>query len=297
MPSPAGSPFASHPRSFAENLYVYPVLSRRAGGISIGINLNRDQFCNFRCIYCQVERAEEKSPEANDAKSAESEIDLPRLAEELDWILEQYASGQLFQTARFSRVPEALRRLNDIAFSGDGEPTACNNFAAAVAVCAEARRRHHLDEAKLVLITNATLLHRPPVQEGLAILDRNHGEIWAKLDAGTEAYYAHVARSAVAWRRILENLLATARARPIVIQTLFMRIHDQPPPAEEIAAYIERLREILAGGGQIKLVQIHTIARPPAEPYAAPLENAEVDAIAERVRRETSLPVAAFYGE
>ena len=63
MPSPADPLFASHPRSFAENLYVYPVLSRRAGGISIGINLNRNQFCNFRCIYCQVERDEKYLPQ------------------------------------------------------------------------------------------------------------------------------------------------------------------------------------------------------------------------------------------
>jgi wyosine [tRNA(Phe)-imidazoG37] synthetase (radical SAM superfamily) len=286
--------FASHPRSFAENLYIYPVLSRRAGGISIGVNLNRDQFCNFRCIYCQVDR-DEKTRENNANPAAHSAIDLPRLADELNWTLEQFTSGKLFLSGRFAQAPEALRRLNDIALSGDGEPTACPQFAEAVALCAEARQRHRLDEVKLVLITNATLLHRPKVQEGLAILDRNHGEIWAKLDAGTEGYYALVARSAVPYRQILENLLTTARVRPIVVQTLFMRIHGQLPPVEEIAAYIERLREIVAGGGRIKLVQIHTVARQPAESYAEPLERDEVDALAERVRRETGLTVSAFY--
>ena len=292
MSSPADPLFGSHPRSFAENFYVYPVLSRRAGGISIGINLNRDQFCNFRCIYCQVERQyrEGEAP-------AETAIDLMRLAEELNWTIEQFASGRLFQSGRFDHTPEALRRVNDIAFSGDGEPTAFPNFAEAVAICAEARRRHHLDDVKLVLITNGSLLHRPQVQDGLAILDRNNGEIWAKLDAGMEAYYAQVARSAVAWRQILDNLQATARVRPIVIQTLFMRIHGQQPPPEEIAAYSERLREIIAAGGRIKLVQIHTIARRPAESYAAPLSNAEVDAIAEQVRLQTRLPVTGFYSE
>jgi wyosine [tRNA(Phe)-imidazoG37] synthetase (radical SAM superfamily) len=320
MSSPADPLFGSHPRSFAENLYVYPVLSRRAGGVSLGVNLNRDQFCNFRCIYCQVERDPGEcrifcgendvassgrvsaakngtvpfAPAAEDERAA---IDLPRLAEELDWTIEEFTSGGLFQSGRFSRAPEGLRRLNDIAFSGDGEPTACRDFAEAIAVCAEARKRHRLDAVKLVLITNASLLHRPKVQAGLAILDQNNGEIWAKLDAGTEAYYAQVARSAVAFRQILENLQATARTRPIVIQTLFMRIHGQLPPSEEITAYVERLRAITAGGGQIKLVQIHTIARLPAESYAEPLTNEEVDAIADRIRRETQLPVAAFYSE
>jgi wyosine [tRNA(Phe)-imidazoG37] synthetase (radical SAM superfamily) len=297
MSSPADSLFASHPRSFAENLYVYPVLSRRAGGISIGINLNRDQFCNFRCIYCQVDRKEKNSPNIGDIKPQESEVDLQRLAGELNWTIEEFISGRLFQIPRFDHTPHALRRLNDIAFSGDGEPTAFQNFAEAAAVCAEAKKRYHLDETKLVLITNASLLHRPHVQKGLEILDRNNGEIWAKLDAGTEAYYAQVARSSVPWRQILDNLSSTARVRPIVIQTLFMRIRDQSPPAEEITAYIGHLQAILAGGGKVKLVQIHTIARNPAESYAAPLTNAEVDIIAERIRRETQLPTAAFYSE
>jgi wyosine [tRNA(Phe)-imidazoG37] synthetase (radical SAM superfamily) len=288
--------FAFHPRSFASNLYVYPVLSRRAGGISIGVNLNRDCFCNFRCVYCQVDRRTKVAGE-NEAAENVSEIDLPRLADELNRTLGDFASGQLFRSERFDRTPNPLRQLNDIALSGDGEPTACRQFAEAAAVCAKARRQHRLDDVKLVLITNATLLHRPQVQEGLAILDQNNGEIWAKLDAGTEAYYAQISRSAVAWGQILDNLRETARVRPIVIQTLFMRIGCQIPPPEEIAAYCERLREIVAAGGRIKLVQIHTVARLPAETFVEPLANTEVDAIADRVRQETGLSVAAFYSK
>ena len=48
--------FAAHPRTYHENKFVYPVLSRRSGGISIGVNLNPDKICNFDCIYCQVDR-------------------------------------------------------------------------------------------------------------------------------------------------------------------------------------------------------------------------------------------------
>jgi wyosine [tRNA(Phe)-imidazoG37] synthetase (radical SAM superfamily) len=328
MSAPADPLFGSHPRSFAENLYVYPVLSRRAGGISLGVNLNRDKFCNFGCIYCQVDRADVAGEAPSDregeapaeplrglaspqcsarretrppgiwelgADEQSQRIDLPRLAEELDWTINEFTSERLFQSGRFSRTPELLRRLNDIAFSGDGEPTACPDFVGAVSACAVARRRHRLDDAKLVLITNASLLHRPRVQEGLTLLDANNGEIWAKLDAGTEAYYREVARSAVAWRQIFDNLQMMARARPIVIQTLFMRIHGQPPPDDEVVAYLARLREIVAGGGKIKFVQIHTVARKPAEAYAEPLTNDEVDAIADRVRDEAQLPAAAYY--
>jgi wyosine [tRNA(Phe)-imidazoG37] synthetase (radical SAM superfamily) len=279
--------FASHPRDFQSNLHVYPVLSRRAGGISIGVNLNRDKSCNFHCVYCQVEQPEQGKQEF---------VDLQRLREELEWTVECVTSGRIFQEKLFSGTPQSQRRLNDIALSGDGEPTAYRNFAEVVSVCAEVRLLHRLDDVKLILITNASLLHRQHVRHGLEILDRNNGEIWAKLDAGTEAYYRQIARSGVAWKQILDNLQEAARARPIVIQTLFMHVQDQPPPAEEIEAYCQRLNEIVAGGGQIKLVQIHTVARRPAEPWVTPLGNAEVDAIAETVRQQTGLPVAAFYG-
>ena len=113
------------------------------------------------------------------------------------------------------------------------------------------------------------MFHREAVARALEVLDANNGEIWAKLDAGTEAYYQQVARSAVSFRRILDNLLLAARTRPIVIQSLFMRLYDQPPSLAEQEAYCYRLRELMAAGGRIKLVQIHTVARPPAEPWVA----------------------------
>ncbi|MGA2061882.1 MAG: radical SAM protein [Thermoguttaceae bacterium] len=279
--------FAAHPRDYKSNLYVYPVLSRRAGGISIGVNLNRNKFCNFHCIYCQVDLSE---PGEDDL------VDLERLEQELDWTVDLVTSGRIFEGEQFGGTAVPLRRLNDIAFSGDGEPTAYRNFAQAGEVCAGVRRRHGLDDVKLVLITNASLLHRWNVLPGLEILDQNNGEIWAKLDAGSEAYYRQVARSAVPFKQILENLRDAARARPIVIQTLFMRINDIAPSLIEIEAYCRRLQEIVTAGGKIKLVQIHTIARRPAESWVTPLANDEVDSIAETVRRQTGLPVAAFYG-
>jgi wyosine [tRNA(Phe)-imidazoG37] synthetase (radical SAM superfamily) len=288
-PSPSGkSGFAVHPREFTANRYVYPVLSRRAGGLSIGVNLNLDKFCNFRCIYCQVDHT---------LPGEDGPIDLTALAGELDRMVELVASGDIFRGPRFRDTPDVLRRFNDIAFSGNGEPTACPEFDRAVEICAEVRRRHKLDDVKLVLITNATLFHLPRVRQALEILDANNGEIWAKLDAGTEAYYHTVDRSAVPWQRILDNLREAALVRPIVIQSLFLRIDGQSPPADEVSAYCNRLCEITAAGGRIKLVQVHTIARRPAETWATPLSNSEVDAIADTVRGRTGLSVAAFYGE
>ena len=317
-PLPADDPlYRDHPRSHEESVYVYPVLSRRAGGISLGVNLNRDQACTFDCVYCQVERGEgEAQSSANNPhpqplsrkreRGAEmanprhtwergEKIDLPLLAIELEATLDFVLSGQMFETPRFRHVPAGLRRLNDIALSGDGEPTACPQFVEVVELVARERHQRRLDDVKLVLITNASLLHLARVQAGLELLDANGGEIWAKLDAGTESYYRTIARSAVPWQRILDNLRETARRRPIVIQTLLLALNGEAPTDGEIVAYAERLREIVAAGGHIKLVQLHTIARPPAETYAAPLANAELDRLAALVRNRTALPLEVFH--
>lgn len=279
--------FEAHPRSFEGNRYVYPVLSRRAGGISIGVNLSPDKRCNFDCIYCQVDRTERGESEP---------VDVDRLAAELDAMVGLVTSGAIYETAKFGHTPPELRRLNDVAISGDGEPTLAANFDDVAAACAEVRRRRGLVGVKLVLITNAGLLHRERVRRGLEIVDANGGEVWAKLDAGTEPYFRLVARAAIPFDRILANLREAALARPLVIQSLFSRIRGEPPPPAEQEAYCDRLREIVAPGGRIELVQLYTIARPPHESWVAPLANDELDAFAELVRRGTGLAVATFYG-
>jgi wyosine [tRNA(Phe)-imidazoG37] synthetase (radical SAM superfamily) len=280
------SQFASHPRSFQHSRYVYPVLSRRSGGISIGVNLNLDKVCNFDCVYCQVDRSEPGEKEF---------VEIPRLVEELEATLDLVVSGRIYEQPPFAATPPPLRRLNDIALSGDGEPTTYRNFDQIAEACAAVRRRGPAD-LKLVLITNASMFHRPRVRRGLEIFDANQGEIWAKLDVGTEAYYRRIIRSSIPLARILDNLREAARVRPIVIQSLFLRLDGQPPPPEEQDAYCDRLNEITACGGRIKLVQVHTVARPPAERSVAALSDAEVDALAERIRRRTGLNVAAYYG-
>ncbi|MCS7303616.1 MAG: radical SAM protein [Thermoguttaceae bacterium] len=312
--STSSSYFTSHPRSFADFQYVYPVVSRRAGGISLGVNLNLDKRCNFNCIYCQVDRRdlaaqkelEDRSSCASclEGMGADSSLaknvhqqqftDIHRLEVELESALQMWQSGQLLQIRPFADLPPELRRLNDIALSGDGEPTLYRNFPEIVACCAVVRRRHRLADLKLVLITNASLLDQPYVQEGLAILDQNNGEIWAKLDAGTESYFRQVARTSLPLERIVRNIQQTACVRPVVIQSLFMRIAGQGPPPEELAAYCQRLKEIGESGGQIKLVQIYTIARPPAESIVSALPTQELQAIAALVRQTTGLPVAVF---
>ena len=277
-----------HERTFETNRFVYPVLSRRSGGLSIGVNLNPDKVCNFDCIYCQVDRR---------SQSETRFVDLPALLAELEAMLDLVASERIYDTEKFRATPKSLRRLNDIAFSGDGEPTTYRNFDEIIAACADLKRRHRLSDVKMVLITNASMFHREHVRRGLEILDANQGEIWAKLESGTDAYYKLVERTPIPFRQILDNITGAAKARPLVIQSLFMRIHGEPPAAEEQEAFCDRLREIVSAGGQIKLVQIYTIARRTAEDFVTPLTDAEVDTLAELVRQRTNLPTAAYYGQ
>jgi wyosine [tRNA(Phe)-imidazoG37] synthetase (radical SAM superfamily) len=278
---------AQHERAFETNRFVYPVLSRRSGGISIGVNLNPDKICNFDCIYCQVDRT---------TQSETTFVETGGLLRELDEMLGLVTSGEIYETEKFRDTPAHLRRLNDIAFSGDGEPTTYRNFDEIIADVAELKRRRGLDDVKMVLITNASMFHRPHVKRGLEILDANNGETWAKLEAGTEAYFQLVDSTPIPFRQILDNIADAARLRPIVIQALFMRVHGEPPPPEELAAFCDRLNEIVVAKGQIKLVQVYTIARRTTEAYVAPLANDEMDAIVAMVRERTGIFAEGFYG-
>lgn len=276
-----------HARLFERNRFVYPVLSRRSGGISIGVNLNPDKVCNFDCIYCQVDRR---------SQSETRFVETDALLAELRSTLELVTSGAVYETPKFRSVPQHLRRLNDIAFSGDGEPTTYKNFDELMEQCAGVKREAGLGIVKMVLITNASMFHRPHVERGLAVLDRNNGEIWAKLDAGTDEYYHLIERTPIPFRQVLDNITTAARVRPLVIQSLFMRVSGEPPSLAELDAFCNRLNEITTAGGRLKLVQIYTIARRPAESYVTPLADAEVDAIVELVRTRTGLEAAAYYG-
>jgi len=277
--------FRLHPRTHDENRFVYPVLSRRSRGISIGVNLNPDKICNFDCIYCQIDRRSEAETQF---------VETDRLITELDSMIRFVVSGEIYLDDKFADIPEALRRLNDIAFSGDGEPTTYRNFDEIVENAVAIRRQHELVEPKTVLITNASMFHRPAVQRGLDILDENNGEIWAKLDAGTEAYYQTIERTKIPFSQILENISAAARIRPLVIQSLFMRVEGEGPPNSEINAYCDRLNEIIAAGGQLKTVQVYTVARQPAEHYVTSLSDGQLDAIADQIREQTDLTAEVF---
>lgn len=281
--NPLKAVFSAHPRRWRQNLFVYPVVSRRSRGLSVGVNLNPDGACNFDCIYCSVDR---KTPRPVRG------VDLAVLERELRQLVE--ARDRLFEEPEFREVPPALRRLNDIAFSGDGEPTAVAVFPQAARLVAAVREDYRLHDSKIVIITNTCYLAWPAVAETLAFLDAHNLEIWAKLDAGTEEYFRLVNRPNIPLQHVLDNILAAARVRPVVLQSLFMRVRGEPPPAAEIAAYVRRLRRLQDEGGRIALVQVYTVARRPAEDYVSPLTPQELRGIADMIG-QVGVRVAVFH--
>ena len=280
-----GSLYQQHERLFETNRFVYPVLSRRSGGISIGVNLNPDKICNFDCIYCQVNRTTESETRF---------VELDQLLNELDQMLQWVSSAKIFESGKFADTRDHLRVLRDIAFSGDGEPTTYRNFDEVIRACATLKQKYQLDDVAMVLITNASMFHREHVQRGLEILDQNQGQVWAKLDAGTDAYYQLVERTTIPFQQVLDNITQVSKVRPVVIQALFMRIHGEGPSVTEQKAFCDRLNEIVDQGGQLELVQLYTVARPPAESFVTPLSDQEVGLFVERIRQETGLEVVGY---
>ncbi|MCP4808200.1 MAG: radical SAM protein [Proteobacteria bacterium] len=266
--------FADHRRKLGENRYVYPVVSRRSKGLSIGVNLNPDTVCNFDCPYCQVDRL---------TPPRWKTVDLQVLHDELDSLLTLCTSGHLWETAPFDTTAEPLRRVNDVAFAGDGEPTSFSGFPDAVALVGQLLRRHDLSGVRPIVLTNATLLQRPRVREGLRALDALDGRVWAKLDAGTEPYFQFVDGTSLPFERVLKNLEWCASERPLVIQAMFLRLWDLGPSDEEVAAWLACLQRI-AAAGTIELVQVYSIARHPARPVLQHLPVAELELIADGVR-------------
>lgn len=277
-----------HRRVYQEFIYVYPVISRRSQGVSIGINLNPDKICNFDCVYCEVDRL---------TPARKKKVNLPQLEEELRAMIEIWKDHSLFNDEPFASAPLPWRVLNDIAFSGDGEPTTCPVFEEAVDIALKLRAELLTQETKLVLITDSACLDRPGVIRGLQKMQQGSHEVWAKLDAGTADYYKLVNRSSISYDRILKNILQTAQWLPLTIQTLLLKIHGELPSEAEINAYIDRLKDLQEQQAKIKQLQLYTIARPTPETFAEALNRVELDEIAQRIYKATGIPQVLGYGK
>lgn len=250
----------SHSRDSAGMVYVYPVVSRRAGGISVGINLNPNNACNWRCIYCQVPGLK---------RGTAPKIDLIKLESELRTFLHELLHGDFMQR----HVPVEARRINDIALSGNGEPTSAKEFEHVIQLIEQVK--HDFadlpDNLKLVLITNGSLINRSYVQAGLARMAKLNGEIWFKLDSATRDGRQYINHTQTSLRQVRENLKLAASLCHTWLQTCVFQINGEPPTEKEIHAYLEFVDSLLQQGVPLKGVLLYGIARPSMQPEALQL--------------------------
>jgi len=263
-----------HPRDSAGLTYVYPVVSRRSGGVSIGVNLNPNKACNWACVYCQVEGL---------VRGVAPPIDLVLLARELETFLAEARTERWLQ----EHAPEGARRLTDVAFSGDGEPTTVKDLDAVVA-CVEdvLRRAGLLGSLPLVLITNGSQVAKPHVQRALARLARAAGVVWFKLDRGTRAARERVNGSATSDERVLTDLASAAARAPTRIQSCWFTLDGAPPDEAEVRAWLALLAAGQRRGVALVDVMLYGLARPSHQPNAPRLgrvDEAWLRALAARV--------------
>ena len=249
----------NHDRDSAALRYVYPVVSRRAGGVSVGINLNPNNACNWRCIYCQVPGL---------TRGAAPPVDLIVLENELRDFLNKLLYGDFMQ----SRIPEEARRINDIALSGNGEPTSCMEFVQVIELIARVRREVALPEAvKTVLISNGSLLYRSEVQQGLRDMAKLNGEMWFKLDRASEAGMQLVNDTRVSMSKVYDSLVIAAAACPTWLQTCWFALDGVPPSRQDEEDYLAFVARLLGGGHQLQGVLLYGLARPSMQAEAARL--------------------------
>lgn len=250
-----------HDRGGAGLVYVYPVVSRRARGVSVGVNLNPNAACNWRCVYCQV-------PGLTWGKGPP--IDLALLGQELELVLAEISTGDYLLRS----VPEDSRRLNDVAFSGNGEPTSSPQFAEAVELARATLAKLGLaEDVSLVLITNGSLVHEPSVQRGLSALARGKGEVWFKLDRATDEGTLEVNSVQPGVRRHLRNLALCARLAPTWIQTCLFARRGAPPDAAELESYLAALAGLVRDKVPLQGVLLYGIERASHQPEAAELSK------------------------
>lgn len=280
--------WADHGRQFGQYQFVYPVISRRAGGISLGINLNPDLHCNFDCPYCQVDRT--VPPESLPT------LTLDGLRTELQNAVAHWMHNRFTDSTRFQGIPHDQLDLKDFCLSGDGEPTMATAFPEVCGLMQEIQQALGAQTPlKLVLITNATLLHQERVRNGLQLLTSQQGEIWGKLDAGSEAHFQSMSRSRFTLDHIEKNLTLTVRDFPLRIQTMLCAVNGMAPSQKELDLYLERVRRIQSANPKNLLeVQLYTIIRRTATENVTPLPAEYLQDTAKWIQSESKVFTNAY---
>ena len=242
--------FTDHSRHFNHCKYVYPVLSRRAKGISLGINLNLNNTCNWKCIYCQVEGLTRGKPES---------LDMVLLEHELSGMLEWISNGDFIQ--KFA--PNNMQRLNDICLAGNGEPTLSPDFLAVCELITKLRDKYNIStNVKTILITNGSQVSQQKVRQGLTILSKINGEIWFKIDRIHPESILQTNQVNLSAELISKNLILASQHCKTLIQSCWFANNGIFPTQREI---IDFTTFIIEHRQYIDKILLYSVARPTAQ--------------------------------
>lgn len=242
-----------HSRELSGLKYIYSVISRRAGGLSIGINLNVNNACNWQCIYCEIPNLTRGTPPP---------IELNVLEQELRFFLNEIMHGDYME----KNVALGDRHLKDIAFSGNGEPTSAEEFPEVISIVKKLLEEFNLlHKIKIRLITNGSLMHQASVIKSVEMLEEMNGEVWFKVDAATKESIKTINQVNLKPSQILERLKNSANVCPTFIQTCIFTIDGKGPNKKDIDAYVELINEVKS---IIQGVHLYGLARPSLQPQA-----------------------------
>ena len=261
----------NHDRNIYKSKYIYPVVSRRSKGLSLGINLNTNNACNWQCIYCQVSNLKLGKPEAIDLKLLESELD--------EWI-NKIVYGNFLKECASEKVD-----FKDIAFSGNGEPTAAPEFESVIKIVLKKIEQFKLSKTiKLRLITNGSYLNKKSVQSGLKLMKLFDHEIWFKIDQVIPKEALKINRINLSISNLKKNLESALSLSPTLIQTCLLKIDHQLPSDDSIIKFIEFLKPYAPN---LKAINLYSLARPSQQKtnlYIEALNKNELEIIADKIK-------------
>ena len=266
-----------HSRELSGLKYIYSVISRRAGGLSIGVNLNVNNACNWQCIYCEIPNLTRGTPPP---------IKLDLLEQELRFFLHEIVHGDYME----KNVSVEDRHLKDIAFSGNGEPTSSEEFPEVILIVKKILEEFNLlHKIKIRLITNGSLMHKASVIKAVEMLKEMNGEVWFKVDSATEDSIKTINQVNLKPHQILERLRNSINVCPTFIQTCIFTIDGKGPSEKDIDAYLQLVSEVKTN---IQGVHLYGLARPSLQPQAKSLGRISQEALEDIAIKLRNLNIA-----
>jgi wyosine [tRNA(Phe)-imidazoG37] synthetase (radical SAM superfamily) len=269
--------YSEHPRLSEYQRLVYPVISRRSGGLSLGINLNPDKKCSFNCVYCQVDRGK---------AITDLKVEIGQIVAELKLWLDVFAENG----GKYKGYT-----LKDISIAGDGEPTTVKELPQILIELIKLKKEYPLDDCKIILFTNASRLNRKDLTPVFDDLMANRGEIWCKFDFWDEHSFRMINRSKISVKKMLENIKTVGWKYSLTLQSCFFSWQSEGYNDQKYQQYVDQVKRLINDGVKIRLIQAYTLARRPADKNATAWSDAEMNQLTHFLSQQISVPIETYY--